>query len=547
MRTTFLLFIIILTFLNAEDTDKQLFTAEELHYIAEKKHVTVCVHDTQYPWAIVGENGVTGASVEYFKVITEKSGLRFQMITTGTLENTMQMMQDGRCDINPIVVTKPNLFPFLKTTIPIVQDNIVLVTKINEPYLNNLDDTSDKIIAIQKGTKNLIKYVHSVYPHMQLKEIENIPFKKIIDGEIYGYIGASSQMAYKIATEYFNTLKIMSKIGNAKIDGSFGVTTRDPLLLTIINKSFEDISKMKKQTIDNAWLKIEVEKQFDYTYFFQLMSIALLIILILTFFYIRQKKLNKQIYVLNATLEMRITEEVEKNKKQQLLMLQQNRLAQMGEMISMIAHQWRQPLNSLSILNQTIQLKYKNKKLDDALMEEFKSGSKKQINQMSDTIDDFRDFFRPDKKKTDFCINDLLLDTVEIIKPILIQCNIQIVFNAKKQFYCNGYPNELAQAFINVINNAKDTLCEQMIENKHITLSLHAENNGLALYISDNAGGIPEEIIDKVFDPYFSTKEKRNGTGLGLYMSKMIIQRHDKSDLTVQNNHEGAVFKFLFR
>lgn len=547
MRTTFLLFIIILTFLNAEDTDKQLFTAEELHYIAEKKHVNVCVHDTQYPWAIVGENGVTGASVEYFKVITEKSGLRFQMITTGTLENTMQMMQDGRCDINPIVVTKPNLFPFLKTTIPIVQDNIVLVTKINEPYLNNLDDTSDKIIAIQKGTKNLIHYVHSVYPHMQLKEIENIPFKKIIDGEIYGYIGASSQMAYKIATEYFNTLKIMSKIGNAKIDGSFGVTTRDPLLLTIINKSFEDISKMKKQTIDNAWLKIEVEKQFDYTYFLQLMSIALLVISILTFFYIKQKKLNKQIHMLNETLEMKISEEVEKNKKQQLLMLQQNRLAQMGEMISMIAHQWRQPLNSLSILNQTIQLKYKNKKLDDALMEEFKSGSKKQINQMSDTIDDFRDFFRPDKKKVEFCFNDLIVDTLEIIKPILKQRNIKIVFNARQEFHYKGYSQELAQAFINVINNAQDTLCEQMIEDKKIILTLQSENNALALYISDNAGGISEEIIDKIFDPYFSTKEKRNGTGLGLYMSKMIIQRHDKAELTVRNNHEGAVFKFLFR
>jgi len=547
VRTKFLLLLFILTLLSAEGMGEQLFTPEELHYITEKKNVKVCVHDTQYPWAIVGENDVTGASVEYFKEITKQSGLKFQMITTGTLKNTMQMMQDGLCDINPIVVTKPNLFPFLKTTIPIVQDNIVLVTKINEPYLNNLDDTSNKIIAIQKGTKNLIKYVHSVYPNMELKEIESIPFENIIDGEIYGYIGASSQMAYKIATEYFNTLKIMSKIGDAKIDGSFGVTTRDPLLLTIINKSLEDISKMKKQTIDNAWLKIEVEKQFDYTYFFQLISIALLTIFILTFFYIKQKKLNKQIHLLNDTLEMRIAKEVEKNKQQQLLMLQQNRLAQMGEMISMIAHQWRQPLNSLSILNQTIQLKYKNKKLDDTLMEEFKYGSKKQIDQMSHTIDDFRDFFRPDKKKIDFCLNDLLLDTLEIIQPTLLKCNINIVFNTKKQFYYNGYPKELAQAFVNIINNSKDILCEQMIENKQITISLCTENNGLALYIGDNAGGIPEEIMDKIFDPYFSTKEKRNGTGLGLYMSKMIIKRHKKAELTVQNNHEGAVFKFFFK
>jgi len=244
-------------------------------------------------------------------------------------------------------------------------------------------------------------------------------------------------------------------------------------------------------------------------------------------------------------LQEMIKKEVEKNKNQQLMMLQQSRLAQMGEMIAMIAHQWRQPLNNLSLVNQLVISKYHKNKLDDKAIEYFSQNSKKQIMQMSSTIDDFRNFFKSQKDKEEFSLNNLIHKTLQMVETIYTNHNITIDFHAKKEYRCIGYPNELGQAILNITNNAKDALIEKDIADKYINVQLSddEQNNLIILHIMDNAGGIPEDIIDKIFDPYFSTKTEKNGTGLGLYITKVIIQEHLDAKLTVENNKDGAIFK----
>jgi len=269
------------------------------------------------------------------------------------------------------------------------------------------------------------------------------------------------------------------------------------------------------------------------------------------------KETHKKLNELNQTLEFKVKDEVEKNRQKDKLMLHQSRLAQMGEIISMIAHQWRQPLNSLSMLNQSIILKYNKDKLDKEYFEYFKINSKKQIQNMSKTIDDFRDFFKPEKEKTEFCINDTIDNTLDILKPILTKNHIKIIFENKEDFIITGYSNELGQAILNIVNNAKDALVANDIcdksnstschDNKQINITLTKNDENITLTISDNAGGIPYNIIDKIFDPYFSTKDEKNGTGLGLYMSKIIIEDHMDGTFTVSNSTAspqiGAIFK----
>ena len=250
----------------------------------------------------------------------------------------------------------------------------------------------------------------------------------------------------------------------------------------------------------------------------------------------------KKVLIERYNLEDEVIGEIEKNKQQQLLMLHQSRLAQMGEMISMIAHQWRQPLNSLSMLNQSIVLKYNRDKLDEKFIIYFKENSNKQIQGMSKTIDDFRDFFKPEKEKVEFCINDVLNDTLEMVKPIFCQNQIDIKFDIKKEFKIIGYQNELGQAILNIVNNAKDALVENEIKNKQIIINLTQDDKSIVLTIKDNAGGILQNIIDKIFDPYFSTKDEKNGTGLGLYMTKMSIEEHMNGKLSVSNDEDGAKF-----
>ena len=242
------------------------------------------------------------------------------------------------------------------------------------------------------------------------------------------------------------------------------------------------------------------------------------------------------------SLKKKIDKEVTKNKEQQLLMLQQNRLAQMGEMISMIAHQWRQPLNNLSLINQLLISKYEKGKLDDTNILYFKNNSKKQIDLMSVTIDNFRDFFRAEKDKKEFILNDVIESTLDMTKAIYTSSGVQIDFHSKERFKIYGCPNTLAQAILNIINNAKDALVDSETKDKRINIILVQNKEKITITIKDNAGGIPENIIDRIFDPYFSTKENKNGTGLGLYMSNMIINEHEGARLQALNDSEGANF-----
>ena len=242
------------------------------------------------------------------------------------------------------------------------------------------------------------------------------------------------------------------------------------------------------------------------------------------------------------TLEESIATEVKKNQEQQLLMLQQSRLAQMGEMISMIAHQWRQPLNNLSLINQLLISKYTKGKLNDEAMEYFKANSKKQIDLMSTTIDDFRNFFKKENKAQEFFLNDVISEVLNMTAAIYTSKGIKIEFDSQDNYQLYGYANGLAQVILNIINNAKDALIESVQENKKIQISIMKKADDIVLHIKDNAGGIAPDIIDKIFDPYFSTKKDKNGTGLGLYMSKMIIQEQLQAKIEAYNDTEGANF-----
>jgi len=255
-----------------------------------------------------------------------------------------------------------------------------------------------------------------------------------------------------------------------------------------------------------------------------------------------KKRLQNELEEINLTLKDRVKNEVEKNKKQQLMIIQQSRLAQMGEMISMIAHQWRQPLNNLSILNNTIVLKYSKNKLDDEVIERYKDNSKKQIQLMSKTIDDFRNFFKPNKQKTSFEIHSIIENTFDILKPLFIKHNIIYKLDYKDVIRVQGYPNELGQALLNILSNSIDALLENKIQNKQIDIKLYKDKEFVYIELLDNARGIPEDILDRVFDPYFSTKNEKNGTGLGLYMTKMIIEEQMNGKIDVSNEQSGALF-----
>ena len=250
---------------------------------------------------------------------------------------------------------------------------------------------------------------------------------------------------------------------------------------------------------------------------------------------------------LNTNLEDRVHEEVEKNKIQYEHLVKQSRLAQMGEMISMIAHQWRQPLSAISATSMTISLKADLDKLDTETAKDLSGKISTYVQHLSSTIDDFRNFFKPNKEKSMSTYSELIENVLRIVDPSLNSFNIKIIQNQNCEAKFYAYPNEIKQVILNLIKNAEDMLVEKKIEEPCITITTYQEDDNLVLEIGDNGGGVPEELLAKIFDPYFSTKTNKDGTGIGLYMSKTIINEHCDGLLSVSNNAQGAIFKIQLK
>jgi len=251
----------------------------------------------------------------------------------------------------------------------------------------------------------------------------------------------------------------------------------------------------------------------------------------------------KQNYEIQRQLEQsnkELNEARKKIKEQQAIMIEQQKLASMGEMIGNIAHQWRQPLNALGLVLQNMKKAYERDRLDDAYLEKSVNKGKMLINRMSTTIDDFRNLIKSKKLKENFYIKDIVRDVLEMVEASLKNHNIEMEVNCNENLKIYSYPNELFQVLVNLVNNSKDAFIGNEKSGK-IIINCYEEDNNIFIDVIDEAGGIPFENPNKVFEPYFTTKD--TGTGIGLYMSKMIIDQDMNGLLSVENIENGVKFK----
>lgn len=254
---------------------------------------------------------------------------------------------------------------------------------------------------------------------------------------------------------------------------------------------------------------------------------------------------NKSLKLLNENLYQQVAEQVDKVRIQDQMLFQQSKMAAMGEMIGNIAHQWRQPLGAISstVLTLKTKLDADTSMCDDAdALQTFVTDFKVKLNDigeyvttLSATIDDFRNFFKPTKDKNRFKITSLLQKSIKLLSANLEENDITIIKDVTEVDMV-GLENELAQVIINILNNAKEAILQS--KNPKFILILAKENGGtLHLQIKDSGGGVDQSIVDKIFEPYFTTKHQASGTGIGLFMSKEIIEKHMLGKIKVENQH----------
>ena len=253
------------------------------------------------------------------------------------------------------------------------------------------------------------------------------------------------------------------------------------------------------------------------------------------------KRTETELLHLNEILELRVSQEVERNLKHEHMLIQQSRMAAMGEMIGNIAHQWRQPLNSLGMLLFNIKDAYQFNTLDAAYLDQAVADGSRMVQKMSTTISDFANFFRPDKEMKIFSMLAQIKEAIALVESSFQNSNISIHIDAPHVLRLLGFPNEYSQVLLNLLTNAKEAI---LVHNQpyagRVEIVLTAQDGQGCVSVCDNGGGVPEEILDRIFDPYFSTKER--GSGIGLYMSKMIIERNMNGRITAKNIDGGAKF-----
>ncbi len=244
----------------------------------------------------------------------------------------------------------------------------------------------------------------------------------------------------------------------------------------------------------------------------------------------------------DITHEYEMQQEIE---RKNIMLIQQNKLVSMGEMIANIAHQWRQPLNTLGIIVQKMGILYKRGELKDKEVDENIAEAMLLMQEMSDTINDFRDFFSPKRVLENFDLQEAILKAYAIVKLLITTNNIEFTFNMQHRYIIEGYKNEFFQVILNLLNNAIEAVLEDKIVKPKITVTLTETEEYINIAITDNANGISRDIAHKIFEPYFTTKN--SGTGLGLYMSKIIIEEHMKGKISVATNIFGTTFTIKVR
>jgi PAS domain S-box-containing protein len=234
---------------------------------------------------------------------------------------------------------------------------------------------------------------------------------------------------------------------------------------------------------------------------------------------------------------------VESLRAKEQMFTQQNRLAGMGEMINSIAHQWRQPLNVLGLMVQQMQIYYEMGKFSKEFLDTSVSKSMGLINHMSQTINDFMNFFNQDKEKVEFAVHEVVARTVSLIEDNFKSQQVRIDLKTDANPVIIGFPNEYCQVLLNILTNARDALLERRPDDATITVIINNQQGKSVVTISDNAGGIAADAMGKIFDPYFTTKGPDTGTGVGLFMSKTIIEKNMNGKLTARNSVKGAEFR----
>ena len=508
------------TTLHKSKNTKIHFTQEEKNYLADKKEITVCDRADWMPYVGHDDTHTFGIIVDYYKAFESRIGVPMRFIRASNLDACVHMVLDGRADVVSSIGST-NMYDNLVLSDEFGEDFIALVTRLETPFISHIRDLENKTVGVIGHYKNMIAYLHKTYPTLQFKKTDTTRegLDRVEKGELYAFIDVYRVAAYSILRENVGELKINTKIYPLVLKAHVGIRSDNILLKNIFNKTIADLSKEEKIRMIDYWMRAEKVIETNYVLLGQITAIALLIILGLLYYHLKERRRQKK------------------------LLAQQTKLAGMGTMINNIAHQWRQPLNrinsNIAVMNSILDTETFDRNMIESKMDNIKNSTQ----YMSDTIEDFSNYFSPNKKQTRFMLQESVQKALKFMGSRSKDIDINITSN--KEVWIHSFEKEFQQVLLILLNNAIDNFQSNLIADPKITIVIKERNKKVTLSIHDNGGGIKEKDTDRIFEPYYSTKFPDKGTGLGLYMAKMLIESSMGGHLSVENINDGAYFEII--
>ena len=523
-----------------------ILTQEEENFIKDKTF-KISITTNWEPFSFKEKSDEPmGISYEYWKLIVEKLNLKTQNIFFTNFNKQLFSIKQKESDIIFSAGETSQRKDYALFSNKYLTFPISIVTKKDENFIENIYEIFDKKIAVGENftAHNLLK---EKYPNLSLTPVASVKegLELVSKNKVFAFIDIKPVLNFNIAKYGFKDLKIT---GNSGLDYELKFMIRDDyeILIPILNKAINTIDESSVLDIVNRWNNVQFQTNFDYTAIWLLLAAIFLITFAFLYRNYILKNLNnklknlvnektKSLHEMNKNLEILVEKKSRDLIQKENLLNHQAKMAAMGEMLENIAHQWRQPLSLISTMATSLKLKQEMKILEDKEFFQSLDIINNASQHLSNTIDDFRNFFSSEKEINKFLISNTIKKSILLLKSSIDKHNITIVEDIEDSELLS-YESELMQVILNIISNSIDILKDNNIDSRYIYFKTTILNNNLIITISDSGGGIDKKILNRVFEPYFTTKHKSQGTGIGLYMSLQIVTKHLHGKLSVKNS-----------
>ena len=552
MRKFFIFFIFIVFNLSVhamENKKEKEFslTNQEKQYLKENLF-NVCTQYGFYPYDGYADGKLIGMAGEYFQELEKRISLRYKAVEVRSYFDLNEKVMNGECDLVSIMYTDSKRFKeFIIPSETFATDSYKLITGVTTPpiYLASKRSKEKVFYTMLEEDK---RHLQKQYPWLQVEVVFDIEeVIKTIQNDTNTAFVILQNKADRVVQKYgFTKIKVNEAVPEVLNSASIGVSNKHPKLLHILNKTIVswDSVALNKKILEKYQLTSYSVTSYNKYLWIAIGVLLFIIVISMGRYFFQQINHAWEIDKINRGLQKQVDEQVDELREKDLKLFEQEKAVSMDELVKNVSHHWRQPLATVKSCITNMEVQKELGVLDDAMLDKNIQNIHKNINYLNETLNNFSSFVREGSEVEKIQLQELIENILQFMKPSLLESNIKISDNTQTAppVYVRVKPLDLKQVILSLITNSKEQLMQTLDHERWIKIELEVDGENIFLNVEDNGGGIPEDMLHRVFEPYFTSKHKDRGVGLSLYMTQKILRESMQGNIAVKNTKNGAKF-----